>query len=197
MTSDRKVTLHKLYLTYVQRYAADRGMSVKSVIEGLIDEHIVPALIENTDKTDSREDLQEAASRLLPSDWRIESIFAEDVTCQETTSSKTTSSIYKIILGEAGTVYSSSHSLHTFGQNLQTVIASGGSATLENSVEGCGTSIYATRRGNGLVFRPVNAADDKNFETFSSRHIDKLITAFALMVRSQFSKLKGHEADVS
>ena len=189
MSSDRKITLHEMYLKYVQRYAKEHDTSVKAVLEGLIDQYIVPELVKAGIGSSDWGELQIAATRLLPSDWQLDPSFNAAAS-----PSDPVRLLHMLTIGEAEPVFVSSDALHVFGKNLEAIASMGGSMTLYSALKLGAPGIVAKRRGNGLTFHTYNNIKGAPVASFPSRHVDKLVLAFGLAIKSQEAKRKTYYA---
>jgi len=187
MSSDRKITLHEMYLAYVQRYAQEHDTSVKAVLEGLIDQYILPELVKTGAASTDWGDLQVAANRLLPNDWHLEPSFNGAAS-----PSDPPRLLHMITMGGVGPIFVTSDALHVFGKNLQLVAATGGTEVLTSMMKLGPGGIFVRRQGSGLAFRDIDAPRGEPVATFPTRHVDKLVQAFDLAIRSQEAKLKAH-----
>lgn len=72
MTSDAKLTVHQMFAAYAKRYAVKHQVSTKSVIENLINDHLVEDILGLGPASNDWVSHHKAANSLLPPDWRFE-----------------------------------------------------------------------------------------------------------------------------
>jgi len=183
MTSDRKITLHKLHATYASRYAEMHNTTTKAVLEDLIEEHLLPSLLAASETTSPDwADLQIAANRLLPEEWFIEPSFIGGETAS---GDPALFHMINVNTDEVGPIFVSSQALGQFAEDLKEVAAHGGVAQLESAVPKIGTTaVQVRRRGSALVFRNLENPDEPK-ATLPTRLVGKLYQALLLAIKSQ------------
>lgn len=182
MTSDTKITVHQLYATYAKRFADKHSVSTKSVIEGLIDDHLVDAMIGLEPSSIKWTDFQMAANSLLPPDWSIRLIN------KPTPTSISPQVLHALKIGNIARIYVTSSALKRFGLGIKEVSRIGYSVCLNSELKAECAGVQVKRRGNGLLFIPYGESfHPKTIEqtTFPTRHVDKICRAFDLSIKAK------------
>jgi len=183
MSSDRKITLHELHAAYASRYAEMHDTTTKAVLEDLIEEHLLPSLLaESQTASPDWSALQIAANRLLPEDWFIEPSFTAGATAS---GDPAMFHMINVNTDDVGPIFASSKALRQFAEDLQMVAAHGGVAQLDSAFPKIGAAaVQVRRRGAALVFRNIEN-DDEPKATLPTRLVGKLYQALLLAIKSQ------------